>query len=51
MRKAGRLELTWIGKYEEKFFEPRILLEDTSNSWNYWKSKTCQTINNDAQRK
>lgn len=32
MQKTGRLELTWVGKYEEKSLEPRILLEDVSKS-------------------
>lgn len=33
MQKTGRLELTWVGKYDEKVVEPRILLEDTSKSY------------------
>ena len=33
MQKTGRLELTWIGKYDNKVVEPRILLEDTSKSY------------------
>lgn len=33
MQKTGRLELTWVGKYEEKAIEPRILLEDVSKSY------------------
>ena len=33
MQKAGRLELTWVGKYEDKAIEPRILLEDVSKSY------------------
>lgn len=33
MQKTGRLELTWVGKYDEKSFEPRILLEDVSKSY------------------
>lgn len=34
MQKKGRLELTWVGKYdEEKPVEPRILLEDTEKSY------------------
>lgn len=33
MQKKGRLELTWVGKYEDKVVEPRILLEDTSKSY------------------
>ena len=27
MEKKGKLELTWIGKYEEEKLEPRILIE------------------------
>ena len=30
MEKKGKLELTWVGKYEEKKIEPRILIEDKS---------------------
>lgn len=33
MQKTGKLELTWVGKYDEKVVEPRILLEDTSKSY------------------
>lgn len=33
MQKKGRLELTWVGKYEDKAIEPRILLEDVSKSY------------------
>lgn len=34
MHKKGKLELTWVGKYdEEKPVEPRILLEDTEKSY------------------
>ncbi|MDO4323220.1 MAG: site-specific DNA-methyltransferase [Lachnospiraceae bacterium] len=33
MQKSGRLELTWVGKYDDKVVEPRILLEDTSKSY------------------
>jgi adenine-specific DNA-methyltransferase len=33
MQKTGRLELTWVGKYEEKVVEPRILLEDDGKSY------------------
>ena len=33
MQKTGRLELTWVGKYEDKAIEPRILLEDVSKSY------------------
>lgn len=28
MQKKGKLELTWVGKYDEKKLEPRILVED-----------------------
>lgn len=33
MQKTGRLELTWVGKYEDKVVEPRILMEDVENSY------------------
>ena len=33
MQKTGRLELTWVGKYDKKAVEPRILIEDTSKSY------------------
>lgn len=33
MQKTGKLELTWVGKYEEKVVEPRILIEDASKSY------------------
>jgi len=33
MQKTGRLELTWVGKYDEPAVEPRILLEDNSKSY------------------
>lgn len=34
MEKKGKLELTWVGKYEEeKELEPRILIEDKSKSY------------------
>lgn len=33
MQKTGKLELTWVGKYEEKNIEPRILLEDVSKTY------------------
>ena len=33
MQKSGKLELTWVGKYEEKKIEPRILVEDTTRSY------------------
>ncbi len=33
MRKTGKLELTWVGKYDEKVVEPRILVEDKSKSY------------------
>lgn len=33
MQKTGRLELTWVGKYEEKEIEPRILIEDKGKSY------------------
>lgn len=33
MLKQGKLELTWVGKYEEKNVEPRILVEDKTKSY------------------
>lgn len=33
MKKTGRLELTWVGKYDEPTIEPRILLEDKEKSY------------------
>lgn len=33
MQKTGRLELTWVGKYEDKEIEPRLLLENHNLSY------------------
>lgn len=33
MQKKGKLELTWVGKYEEEKLEPRILVEDKNKSY------------------
>lgn len=33
MQKTGKLELTWVGKYDDKVVEPRILIEDSSKSY------------------
>lgn len=33
MKLEGKLELTWVGKYEEKKYEPRILIEDKRKSY------------------
>lgn len=33
MEKKGKLELTWVGKYEVEKLEPRILVEDKSKSY------------------
>ncbi|MCL2410347.1 MAG: site-specific DNA-methyltransferase [Treponema sp.] len=33
MQKSGKLELTWVGKYEQRIVEPRILIEDKSKSY------------------
>lgn len=33
MEKKGKLELTWVGKYEEEKLETRILIEDKSKSY------------------
>lgn len=33
MIKKGKLELTWVGKYEERALEPRILMEEREKSY------------------
>ena len=33
MEKKGKLELTWVGKYENEELEPRILIEDENLSY------------------
>ena len=33
MQKTGKLELTWVGKYDDKVVEPRILIEDIGKSY------------------
>lgn len=33
MQKSGKLELTWVGKYDTKVIEPRILVEDLDKSY------------------
>lgn len=33
MQKSGKLELTWVGKYEQKEIEPRILVENPELSY------------------
>ena len=33
MEHRGKLELTWVGKYEESVIEPRILIEDPEKSY------------------
>lgn len=33
MEHRGKLELTWVGKYDEKVVEPRILVEDKEKSY------------------
>lgn len=33
MQKSGKLELTWVGKYEQKEIEPRILVENSELSY------------------
>ena len=39
MQKIGKLELTWVGKYDEKKIEPRILIEDKTKSYGDKNSK------------
>lgn len=33
MEKQGKLELTWVGKYDKEKLEPRILIEDSNRSY------------------
>jgi len=33
MQKKGKLELTWVGKYDKEKLEPRILVEDKTKSY------------------
>jgi adenine-specific DNA-methyltransferase len=33
MQKSGKLELTWVGKYDTKVIEPRIFMEDFEKSY------------------
>ena len=33
MKKQGKLELTWVGKYEDEKLEPRIFIEDKEKSY------------------
>ena len=33
MQKNGKLELTWVGKYDIKDVEPRVLVEDSHKSY------------------
>lgn len=33
MKKTGKLELTWVGKYDDKIVEPRILMEAVDKSY------------------
>ena len=33
MQKTGKLELTWVGKYDEQIIEPGILVEDPAKSY------------------
>ncbi len=39
MEKQGKLELTWVGKYDEEKLEPRILVEDKDKSYGDGDSK------------
>ena len=39
MQKIGKLELTWVGKYDDSVIEPRILLEDKDKSYGNPKSE------------
>ena len=33
MEYKGKLELTWVGKYDDKVIEPRVLMEDREKSY------------------
>ena len=33
MEHKGKLELTWVGKYDDKVIEPRILVKDREKSY------------------
>lgn len=33
MEHKGKLELTWVGKYDDRVIEPRILMEDREKSY------------------
>ena len=44
MQKAGKLELTWVGKYDDKVVEPRILIEDSTKSYGD-QSSPCKLCN------
>lgn len=33
MQKTGKLELTWVGKYDDKVIESRILMEAVDKSY------------------
>lgn len=46
MQKKGRLELTWVGKYDVQELEPRILVEDKSKSYGD-DSTGCMLIHGD----
>ena len=41
MEHKGKLELTWVGKYDDKVLEPRILVEDASFTRQPMKSTIC----------
>lgn len=41
MEHRGKLELTWVGKYEEHVIEPRILVEDRKNPTAIPAAQTC----------
>ncbi len=41
MQKSGKLELTWVGKYDTKVIEPRIFVEDFENLMETQTLKIC----------
>lgn len=45
-RKLQKLELTWVGKYDEQQpLEPRILIENPEYSYGRWRRVCCLMAN------
>ena len=41
MEHKGKLELAWVGKYDDRVIEPRILIEDRENHMETLEAKIC----------